>query len=167
MAVSALALFLLHTVHTHTHTHPHCVCMTCIAVLLALHSCRNHNNERCHHKWATTAKLRQDGAMAAVTAGAHRAAMLGADVVVVPEGVGDGPSSLAEFAAVAKAARVAVVATFLDSITHTKSSTTSLGAATSKCHPLFLASLLRQHFHFQLLASSTVTRVIFFHCHKS
>jgi len=53
--------------------------------------------------------------MAAVTTGAHRTALLGADVVVIPEGVGDGPSSLSDFVALALSARVAIVGTYLDS----------------------------------------------------
>jgi hypothetical protein len=69
--------------------------------------------------------------MAAVTTGAHRAALLGADVVVIPEGVGDGPSSLADFVALALSARVAIVGTYLDSVVDAKTNSTT----TSECLP--------------------------------
>lgn len=54
------------------------------------------------------------GGMAAVQDGVHRAALLGADVVVMPEGVGNGPNSLRDFESLAVAARVAIAATFID-----------------------------------------------------
>ena len=59
-----------------------------------------------------------ESALAAVHEGVHRAALLGADVVVMPEGVGSGPDSLRDFEALAVAARVAIAATFIDDGEH-------------------------------------------------
>jgi hypothetical protein len=90
----------------------------------------------------TTHHVLQGGAIAAVTTGAHRAALLGADVVVIPEGVGDGPSSLSDFVALALSARVAIVGTYLDSGVDANTNITTTSESPPSLPPPALSFLL-------------------------